>query len=100
MEMVPLLLGVLGGLIGAAAGALVVFFSSPRRRHDSQLESRVDDIAISVERMMKSSRRERMASIRAMGIDETAVVPSTPSQLHPADLKRELRRRVLSPGAN
>lgn len=90
----------LGAAVSVAAAVFSVLFS--RRNLDAELKSDVEELALVVDRLAKSQRRDRMARVRqGERVGETPLAASQEPTEPPLDFadpkarKAELRRRML-----
>lgn len=88
------LVALVSGLIGVGASVFTVLFA--RRGLDAELRGDVDELALLVDRIQKSQRREKMARVRKGGAQGVAEQPVEVGQ--PAATKEQLRAVLAARG--
>ena len=94
LSTIYLLLGVQGGLLVLALVYGVWAASRPRHSY-SELERRLDDLGVTLERVLKVARREQMSRVRAAATEPSAELLPNPHPPRTSESKEELRRRVF-----
>lgn len=79
--------------VSCAAAVFSVWFV--RRGSDAELKTDVEELALLVERLAKTTRREKMARVRSASKDQPGQAVSVPVD-YPQDIKTALRARVAA----
>lgn len=87
------LVAITAALISCCAAVFSVWFV--RRGGDAELKTDVEELALLVDRMAKTQRREKMARVRRASEDTGTPTPAVPSD-YPEDAKTALRRQVAA----
>lgn len=80
-------------LVSCAAAVFSVWFV--RRGSDAELKTDLEELALLVERMAKTQRREKMARVRSASKDPDPQTVSVPLD-YPEDPKTALRRQLAA----